>query len=219
MTAPLRAVLWDMDGTLVDTEPSWQRAELELVESFGGHWSHELSLELIGQGLWHTARVMRAHGVELSEREIIDRLTARVLEQVSASMPWQPGARELLAELSEAGIRMALVTMSFRPLAEHVARAIGTDAFDVVVTGDDVEHAKPHPEPYLRAAELLGVAAPDCLAFEDSEPGLASATAAGAVTVGVPHIVPLPENPAYVLWPSLAGRTVADVREVFGALR
>lgn len=204
-----------MDGTLVDTEPYWMTAERELVASFGGTWTAEDGLQLVGAGLWHSASILRGRGVALGEQEIIDHLTRRVLDQAMESIPWQPGARELLLELRAAGVPTALVTMSMRPLAEHVAHSFENPVFTTIVSGGDVENAKPHPQPYLQAAAMLGVDPRECLAIEDSEPGLASATASGAVVIGVPAHVELPTSPSYTLWPTLAGRTVADLREVF----
>jgi HAD superfamily hydrolase (TIGR01509 family) len=208
-----------MDGTIVDTEPYWMRAETLLVESFGGTWSHEDALALVGQGLWHSARLLQARGVALAEDEIIQGLTRSVMEQIRVAVPWRPGAMELLAELRAAGIPTALVTMSLRSLAELVVESMSFPAFDAIVSGDDVTHAKPHPEPYLRGAELLGVAIADCVALEDSEPGLASAVASGAVSIGVPHMVPIPESDGHTLWPTLAGRTLDDLSGVFAAAR
>jgi HAD superfamily hydrolase (TIGR01509 family) len=208
-----------MDGTIVDTEPYWMRAETLLVESFGGSWSHEDALALVGQGLWHSARLLQARGVALAEDEIIQGLTRSVMEQIRVAVPWRPGAMELLAELRAAGIPTALVTMSLRSLAELVVESMSFPAFDAIVSGDDVTHAKPHPEPYLRGAELLGVAIADCVALEDSEPGLASAVASGAVSIGVPHMVPIPESDGHTLWPTLAGRTLHDLSSVFAAAR
>ena len=205
------AVLWDMDGTLVDTEPAWLAAEAALVESFDGVWHHEDSVQLIGQGLDVTARFMQSRGVDLPEREIVDRLTAIVLQQIEREIPWRPGARELLSALRDAGVPTALVTMSVRALADRMVTGMGFFAFDHVVSGDDVEQAKPHPEPYLRAAELLGVDIGECVAIEDSIPGVQSALASGAHVIGVPAIVKLQEQPGVTIWPSLAGRTVADL--------
>jgi HAD superfamily hydrolase (TIGR01509 family) len=208
-----------MDGTLVDTEPYWMTAERELLRAHGAVWSPEDSLELVGAGLGHTASAMRRKGVGLSEDEIIDRLTERVLEQAIEDIPWRPGVRELLAGLAAAGVPSVLVTMSMRPLAEHVARAAGDEAFTALVTGGDVENPKPHPEPYLRAAALLGVEPADCVAIEDSLPGLASATAAGAAVIGVPAHIALPESATHTLWTTLAGRTVGDLEEVLESRR
>ena len=95
----LKAVLWDMDGTLVDTEPYWIAAERALVESHGGSWSHQQAMQLVGQSLLHSAAVLQAAGVRLEAREIVDTLSAQVIEQVRKEVPWRPGARELLDEL------------------------------------------------------------------------------------------------------------------------
>jgi HAD superfamily hydrolase (TIGR01509 family) len=218
MPAPPAAVLWDMDGTLVDTEPYWISAETALIESYGGSWSHEEAMQLVGQGLWHSARILQAKGVPLGEDAIIDLLTDRVIDQlVQRGIPWRPGARELLTELRGAGIPTALVTMSIARMAHHVADRLGFVGFDAVVSGDDVTHAKPHPEPYLTGLALLDGAArlgldpTSCVAIEDSPPGVASAAAAGLVTIGVPFMLDLTDAPTDVLWPTLAGRGVADL--------
>ena len=142
-----------------------------------------------------------------------------MLEQVEVEVPWRPGALELLAELKAARIRTALVTMSIRRMAERVAGSAPAGTFDVIVAGDEVTHSKPHPEPYLRGAQLLEVAADDCVAIEDSRPGLESAAAAGAVCIGVPLHVPLPDDGPYTLWHTLAGKGLADLAEVFRSAR
>jgi HAD superfamily hydrolase (TIGR01509 family) len=203
------AVLWDMDGTIVDTEPYWMASQQELVTRFGGTWTHDDAMTLVGSGLDRTARLAA----------IIDHLTSEVMTRISASVPWRPGARELLSALRSAGVPCALVTMSFGVMAEHVRSFIPFDAFDVVVSGDSVENSKPHPEAYLRAAHLLEVPIEDCVAFEDSVPGVTSAASAGAVTIGVPHILALDDSPASILWPTLDGRTIDDVGAAFMAHR
>ena len=213
------AVFWDMDGTLVDTEPYWMTAETELVGSFGGSWSHEDGVQLVGSGLYHSARVLQSHGVDLSEDEIIERMTSRVLDQVTVEVPWRPGARELLAELGELGVPSALVTMSIRRMAEHIAAAVGASGFSAIVGGDDVTHSKPHPEPYELGAAALGVSPSDCVAIEDSAPGVASAVAAGAVVIAVPLHIPLTEDSAYDLWHDLDGRTADDVFALYRSRR
>lgn len=213
------AVLWDMDGTLVDTEPYWMSAERELVTSYGGVWTAEDGLALVGSGLQHSASVLRNRGVDLEDTPMIEWLTERVLDQARTTIPWRPGVRELLLALSESGIPQAIVTMSMRPLAEHIAHAFASPVFDAIVTGGDVEHAKPHPEAYLRAAELLGVDPRDCVAIEDSVPGLASATASGAVVIGVPAHVAIAPSGSYTLWSTLAGRTIADITDLFSRER
>jgi len=214
------AVLWDMDGTLVDTEPYWMASEQELVGSFGGTWTHDDGLLLVGLGLWNSAEILRSRGVAMEADEIVHWLTDRVQRKLDEEgVPWRPGARELLESLRERGIRTALVTMSVRRMAEQIVSHIPFDAFDVIVSGDEVEEPKPAPEPYLRAARLLGIDAVDAVAIEDSLVGLASAVDSGAATIGVPHIVPLPESDEHTLWESLAGRTADDVIAVARARR
>lgn len=208
-----------MDGTIVDTEPYWMLAEEELVESFGATWTKEDSLAVVGADLWHAARIFQAHGVALSEEEIIARLTDRVLEQIRVAVPWRPGARELLLALTEAKIPCALVTMSLTRMAQLVVESIGFDAFTAVVGGDDVVRGKPHPEPYLRGAALLGVKATDCVAIEDSPTGLAAAVASGAVSLGIPAHVALADSNDYTLWSTLEGKTVTDLGALFTSAR
>lgn len=201
-----------MDGTLVDTERYWMAAEEELVEAFDGTWTHDDALALVGSGLWEAAAVFQAKGVDLEADVIVDRLTARVRDQLTEhGVPWRPGARELLEALREASVPTALVTMSIRSMADDIIAAIPFAAFDVIVTGDAVEHAKPHPQPYLLAAEQLGVDIADCIAIEDSPAGLTSAHASGAIAIGVPNILSLDDTPSSAIWPTLAGATVADL--------
>jgi HAD superfamily hydrolase (TIGR01509 family) len=207
-----------MDGTLVDTERYWMAAEEELVESFGGRWTQEDALGLVGNGLWEAAAVFQAAGVDLDADTIVARLTARVKEQLAEhGVPWRPGARELLQALREASVPTALVTMSIRSMADDIVAAIPFTAFDVIVSGDSVENAKPHPEPYLTAAAELGVDIVDCVAIEDSPPGLASAHASGAIALAVPNFIPLDGLSAAALWPTLDGTTVDDIAELLTA--
>ncbi len=212
MTATtIAAVLWDMDGTIVDTEPYWMRAETDLVTAHGGTWSEMDGMQLVGSGLVQSARILQQAGVALEVDEIINTLTDRVMVQIEQSVPWRPGARELISELRTLGIPIALVTMSIRRMALQVAAALGDDVFTVVIAGDDVENPKPHPEPYLLAAERLGVPINDCIAIEDSTFGLVSAVSSGAATIGVPLHLVLHEGPTHELWSTLDGRTVADL--------
>ncbi|BDC70335.1 HAD family hydrolase [Prescottella equi] len=218
----VQAVLWDMDGTLVDTEPYWFRAETELLSQHGVPWSPEQATALVGSALPHSAAALQAAGVRLEIREIIDTLLDSVIKQVRTEVPWRPGARELLADVRSAGIPCAMVTMSERPLAAEIARMLPTDTFEFLVTGDMVTSGKPHPEPYLLAVETLqrtwaGVTHERVIAIEDSLPGLASAKASGVVTLGVPNMVPLPTDSGHTVWPTLAGRTAAHLHELVTA--
>ncbi|KRA25874.1 hydrolase [Microbacterium sp. Root61] len=201
-----------MDGTLVDTERYWMAAETPLVESFGGTWSHEQALQLVGLGLEDSARIFQAAGVRMTVPAIIDRLTDDVMAALASDgVPFRPGARELLASLRAAGVKTALVTMSIRRMADAVVDLIDFDAFDLVVAGDEVTRPKPFPDPYLQACATLGVDPADTVAIEDSPNGLRSAVASGASVIGVPLMVSLAGAGAHVLWPSLEGKTVEDV--------
>ena len=205
-----------MDGTIVDTEPYWIAAEHALVEAHGGTWSHGQAMQLVGQSLTYSAGILQNAGVDLEAREIIDTLTAEVIRGVRRRVPWRPGARELLDELHQAGVRCALVTMSEGPLAREIVASLPKPYFEFVVTGDTVTQGKPHPEAYLTAVELLQGADPDltighCVALEDSAPGVAAAVASGVSTVAIPHIMPIPDDPRHTTWDSLAGRTVAEL--------
>lgn len=204
------AVLWDMDGTLVDTEPYWIDTEFALAAEHGATWSTDLALQLVGNDLLSSGRFIREHmGLDLSPEEIVDRLLDGVVARVSAEVPWRPGARELLAELGERGVPCALVTMSYERFAAPIVAALPPGSFQVVVTGDRVTHGKPHPEPYLTAAGLLGVDAADCLAIEDSDTGCRSAEAAGCTVLAVPHHVAVPPGVRRVFRDTLDGLTVS----------
>ena len=210
------AVLWDMDGTLVDTEPYWIHGEHTLVEAHGGTWSEEYAHQLVGNDLMVSAEFIRANSpVTLSPVEIIEELLEHVIRQVREHVPWRPGARELLFDLVEAGVPCALVTMSWRSLAEAVVEALPSGTFTALITGDEVEHGKPHPEPYLAAARVLGVDLADCVAIEDSPTGVRSAVDAGVPTLAVPHVVPVPRMAGSVQVPSLRGLGPEDLLQVF----
>lgn len=189
------AVLWDMDGTLVDTEPYWIAAETELVTAHGGRWTQEDGLGLVGNALPVSAEILQRAGVDMAVDAIVDALIARVVEQVSVRVPWCPGAVELLTDLRAAGVPCALVTMSYRPLTVPLLAQAPAGAISAVVTGEEVTRGKPHPEPYLAAADLLGVDIRRCVAFEDSIPGVASALASGARTIAVEQHVAVAAQP------------------------
>ena len=200
------AVLWDMDGTLIDSEPYWMQSEGALAQSYGGVWTEADAHQMIGKSLYDSSALLKdKFGIEdLSVQEVIDRMTNEVIENLKKNLPFRPGAVELLLELKRRGIKTALVTMSLRTMAQTVADRIGFEAFDVIVAGDDVTMGKPHPEPYLKAAELLGVDVTECIAFEDSHSGLASAEAAGTHAIGVPNLIPLPKRPTNKIIASLS---------------
>ena len=209
------AVLWDMDGTLVDTEPYWIEAEYALVEERGGTWSLEQALSLVGNDLLLSGEYIREHGgVDLEPAVIVDRLLDGVIARIRERVPWRPGAVELLAALRAAQVPCGLVTMSYQRFVAPVLAALPEGSFATVVTGDAVTVGKPHPEPYLTAAALLGVPPGDCLAIEDSNTGAKSAEAAGCTVLVVPNHVPVLEGERRVFRDTLAGLDAESVARI-----
>lgn len=209
-----QAVLWDLDGTLVDTEPAWIVAESKLANRFGAQWNEADDLAMVGTALPHCAEYLRSKGVVGTDEAIIDHLIAEVLSTLSQGVPWQPGALEFLAVLRESGVRCALVTMSYRNMADQIIATAPSGVFEVVVAGDEVHNGKPHPEPYLTAASLLGVEISRCVAFEDSPTGMASAEAAGAAVVGIERHVKISAHPGRSRLLTLEGFSLADLGQV-----
>jgi HAD superfamily hydrolase (TIGR01509 family) len=210
------AVLWDMDGTLIDSEPYWLASESAFAAAHDSNWGDEDGLGVIGMSLYESSKLLKARvGSTLEPQQIIDQITDGVLQQLEQSIPWRPGARELLKLLKDNNIKTALVTGSMHRMAQKVADQIGFDAFDVIVGGDDVIKGKPHPESYLLAAKMLGVDPTDCVAFEDSLTGITAAEAAGTKAVGIPHIVEIPMSEGRILWPTLEGVTLTKLKGLF----
>ena len=210
------AVLWDMDGTLIDSEPYWMKSEGSFAKANNSNWTEQDGLSLVGMSLYDSSKIIKERvGSNLEPEQIIQKLTDDVSAQLKQEIFWRPGARDLLLLLRKKKVKTALVTMSMHRMAKQVADSIGFDAFDVIVAGDDVRHGKPHPEPYLKAAELLGVKPEDCVAFEDSLTGLRSAEAANTKAVGVKNIVEISMEPGRVIWPTLEGVSMADLRRLF----
>lgn len=225
------AVLWDMDGTLVDTEIHWFAAEGDLMEEHGLPWSHQDSLNMLGFSLEDTTRYMRGRGLELSAEQIGGELYSRVLDRIRHELPLRPGALELLVETRNAGVPTALVTNSGSELAEAVIRRLtviaqemdlgGEELFDLVVTGDLGLPGKPDPAPYVFAARRLaalyaergrpGLEIGRMVAVEDSMTGIRSARESGAVVVGVANLAPLVDSGAHFLPDSLEGITLAEL--------
>jgi HAD superfamily hydrolase (TIGR01509 family) len=209
------AVLWDMDGTLVDTEPYWIATEFAMAERYGGSWSHEQALSLVGNDLLESGRVIKeAMGLSQSPAEVVEELLDGVVARVEEAVPWRPGAVELLESLRGAGVPCGLVTMSYERFVAPILRHLPTESFRVVVTGEQVSAGKPHPEPYLTAAAALGLDPSACLAIEDSGTGARSAEAAGCSVLVVPNHVEVPQGPLRVFRDSLEGLDLAALAAV-----
>ena len=218
----MRAVLWDMDGTLVDSEKLWDIAMHALYARMGGVLSAEVRESTVGGSSETVMRIVYDDlGLEPDPAAMADSAdwlhdyTGELFEQ---GLPWRPGAQEMLDGLTAAGIPMALVTNTRRDLAERALNSIGRHYFSVTVCGDEVDTGKPAPDPYLRAADLLGVSTTSCLAVEDSVTGTESAEAAGCPVLVVPNHITVPAGPGRHRVTSLAGLGPADLREIHARL-
>ncbi|MCE3552070.1 HAD family phosphatase [Pseudonocardia sp. RS11V-5] len=213
---PPAAVLFDMDGTLIDSEKVWDRSLVEVLRWLGGtDLSAQARRETLGGNLRNSlAIVFREAGV-VQTPELADqatrRLVGRTAEMFEGGLPWRPGALTALRTVREAGLATALVTNTGRYLTDKALVGIGVEHFDVTVCGDEVPRGKPAPDPYLRAAALLGLAPEDCVAVEDSPTGIAAAEASGATVLAVPCEVPIPPGPGRVVRPTLEGLTATDL--------
>jgi HAD superfamily hydrolase (TIGR01509 family) len=205
------AVLFDMDGTLIDSEGLWLDAEIAVMAGLGASWSDSDQEHCLGGPLERVADYMvELSGTSMSSDSVggllLDAMEVRLRE---SELSWRPGARSLLLECRDRGVPTALVSASWTRLIAAVQQKIDDDlgqaAFDLIVAGDDVANSKPHPDPYLTAAAGLGKDPADCLALEDSPTGVRSALAAGCVVVAIPHIAAVDEPTALVV-DSLAGR-------------
>lgn len=212
----LRAVLWDMDGTLLDSEKLWDIGVRELSVELGGEMTEQTRHALIGAAAPNALRIIfEGLGLEPDPAAMAEAgrwLERRVMDLMSGSIPWRPGAPEALAAVRAAGLATGLVTNTKRSVTELCLNTLGREYFDVTVCGDEVERGKPAPDPYLRAAELLGVPAARCVAIEDSVTGSASAAAAGCAVLVVPCEIPVPPRPGYSFRDSLIGLTIDDLR-------
>jgi HAD superfamily hydrolase (TIGR01509 family) len=220
------AVLFDMDGTLVQTEELWGEAMFALAARLGGRMSSAARERTVGTSLRTSMTILYEDlGVSRSEREL--RTDARWVEDetgrlLADGVAWLPGARELVAEVRAAGLRSALVTTTPRRLADLVLRSIGeitpgVPAFDVTVCGDEVPARKPDPAPYRQAMAALDVRPESCVVVEDSQSGIASGLAAGAAVLGVPAVQAVAPAPGLVLRESLVGVGVAELAAVLAA--
>lgn len=219
----MKAVLFDMDGTLVDSEKLWDIAMQELYSRHGGVLTPEVRESTVGGSSESVIRLVYADlGLELDPVEMAataDWLHDITGELFDAGLPWCDGARELLDSLAGAGVPMALVTNTRRMLTERALNSIGRHYFAVSVCGDEVPRGKPAPDPYRQAAELLGLDPAYCLAVEDSVTGAASAESAGCPVLVVPNDVAVPVSPRRRHVSSLAGVDLRLLRDIYDELQ
>jgi HAD superfamily hydrolase (TIGR01509 family) len=228
-TAPgghLRAVLFDMDGTLVETEQYWGEAMFELAGTLGGRMSDDARARTVGASIRVSMEVLHADlGLTRTEEQLqadARWIENRTAELMGAGISWRPGAAELVAEVRAAGLATALVTTTPRHLAEIVLQVItadlGGDPFDVTICGDEVPARKPDPAPYLQAMQALAVEPAECVVIEDSQAGITAGLAAGAAVLGVPAMQSVAPAPGLTLRDDLAGVGTAELGDVLAAL-
>lgn len=215
----LQAVLLDMDGTLVDTEGFWWEAESEVFAELG-HVLHEEHRQIVigGPMTRSVAHLIEVTGVALTMEELAPRINARFVELVGRGVPLMPGAHRLLAELAAHEVPTALVSASHRHIIDTVLRSLGPEYFALSVAGDEVARTKPYPDPYLLAADRLGVDAARCVVVEDTPTGVASAEAAGCRVVAVPSLVPIEAAPGRTVVTSLEEIDLTFLRSLVTAV-
>jgi HAD superfamily hydrolase (TIGR01509 family) len=218
----MKAVLWDMDGTLVDSEKLWDVSMFALYEHLGGTLTEQVRAATVGGSAEGTMRIVYSD-LGLNPDPVAMAATADWLHDYTAELfeeglPWCAGAREMLEALAEEAVPMALVTNTRRLLTERALNSIGRQYFSATVCGDEVANGKPAPDIYRRAAELLGMAPADCLAVEDSVTGTTAAESAGCPVLVVPNDVAVPGGPRRRHVSSLAELDVAGLRAIFSEL-
>ena len=187
------AILFDHDGTLVDTEPVWAAAKVALAAEFGGTWTEQDTLDCLGLSMKFTLDRLRERGVDLPDEQINERLVTKVREALEhQQVEFLPGIERFLPQVRDAQIPAAIVTNATTSIAQRTADAAPEGTFSVIIGNDETTHPKPDPQPYLLAAQRLGVEPSRCVALEDSPSGVRSATAAGMKVIVVPGELEVP---------------------------
>jgi len=187
-------VLWDMDGTLVDSEKVWDVSLAALYEKLGGVLSPAVRASMVGSVAENTMRIVYTDlGLDLDPDAMADSsrwLNDYTAELFDGGLPWCAGAHELLEELAAEGTPMALVTNTQRALTERALNGIGRHYFAATVCGDEVVNGKPAPDLFLHAAAAMGFAPADCVVVEDAPAGVAAGRAAGMRVLGYAALTP-----------------------------
>lgn len=218
----MQAVLFDMDGTLVDSEKLWDISLAALYTELGGTLTPQVRASMVGGSAEDTIRTVYTDlGLTMDPVAMADSdrwLHEYTAELFAGGLPWCDGAQELLEALAAEGTPMALVTNTQRALTESALNSIGRHYFSATVCGDEVPSGKPAPDPYQRAAALLDLPTSACLAIEDSVTGTTAAEGAGCPVLVVPNDVAVPPGPRRRHISSLAEVAVTDLRQVFAEL-
>ncbi len=215
----MQAVLFDMDGTLINSEPYWLIAETELMSRYGHQWSDEDQAYCLGGPLPRVGAYMSKLSGEAEDPLYFEtELVRLVAEQFKSGLEFVPGARELVLDLYESQVPMALVSASPRLLVDSALELLSPGTFISSISNQDVKVSKPDPESYLLAADHLGVDIKQSIVLEDSKTGIDAGLASGAVVIGIPHLITYPPTQRLHLLPNLVGVTARDIREIFEAL-
>lgn len=216
----MSAVLFDMDGTLVDSEPLWLQAEIEIMQEVGCVWTAQDQLACLGGPRAKTERIMQEKsGNRMPEGYFGKQLDNLMEKKITHDLRIYDGALELVESCKSYGLKVGLVTASGYKLMKSVLSKFPTDLFDVVISGDDVKKSKPDPEPYLKAANLLSVHIANSVVIEDSVTGVTAGLASGAEVIGIPHLVELPAHPKLRLVKQIGDITLSQLLEWYPFLR
>ena len=210
------AVFFDMDGLLVDSEPEWLKSESEISAAYGYQWTSQDQVACLGGPLSRVGQYMHD---KCNQAETPGFFTSKLVQVQSERMrshtPFMPGAYELVKDLQKNGVKTGLVSASPRIIVDAVLDNVGAELFPFSISSDDVERTKPHPDAYLKAAQLTNSAIENCLVFEDSLTGVGAATSSGAWLVAVPHLVHVDESERVRVIKSLEQLNFTKVQELY----
>lgn len=216
----MSAILFDMDGTLVDSEPLWLQAEIEIMQDVGCVWTAEDQLACLGGPRAKTERMMQEKsGNRMPDGYFGEQLDNLMEKKLASDLQIYDGALELVESCKAYGLKVGLVTASGFKLMRSVLRKFPENLFDVVISGDDVVKSKPDPEAYLKAAKLLSVDITDSVVIEDSVTGVTAGLASGAQVIGIPHLVELPSHPRLRLVKRIGDINISQLLEWYPFLR
>ena len=218
-TASLKAILWDMDGTLIDSEPMWMDSERILMAKFGYTWSKVDGDYCLGGPLTRVCRYMKEKsGSDIPEEWFSSELTKTMLVKIASGVEFMPGAFELLMEARDRGIEQALISASDRPIVDVVLQA-NPGIFSFAIAAGDLPRTKPDPLPYIEAAKRFGLQPKDCLVVEDSKVGVTSGLASGALVLALAHFQEIPQSSNIFIRSSLEGVSLDELKLLHSAWR
>jgi HAD superfamily hydrolase (TIGR01509 family) len=186
----MSAILFDMDGTIIDSEPLWLQAEIQVMAELGCHWDEQDQINCLGGPMERTEKYMQDRSGNVKPYGYFGQRLNEVMKlKFVKDLELIPNALELITKSKEAGLKTALVTASGRELMNSALTRFPENSFDIAISRDDVANSKPHPEPYLMAAERLKVKIDECLVLEDSMTGVRAGLDSGAQVVAISHIL------------------------------